>query len=234
MNRRWHPRGFTLMEVLIALAIFALLGAASARLLRDAVSQSQSLTDREAALAALVRTNFQLEQDIQQFSLRPVRDRFGDAVPALEVQGGALSLTRVGRRPALALESQSPALGSLQRIAWQEEGGKLTRRYWPVVDVLPDTEAAIVDYGLEVSAFVCEVLGTDGQRYSQWPVDAQRLASQAIAEDPPEAEALRCVLETAFWGPTLERFWRLPRGLPDLGRRPSPGPAPGNPGEAAP
>ena len=231
-----RQRGFTLMEVLIALAIFALLGAASARLLRDAVTQSQSLTEREAALAALVRTNFQLEQDIQQFSLRPVRDRFGDSVPALEVQGGVLSLTRVGRRPAAAPEPQSPAEGSLQRIAWQVEEGKLTRRYWPVVDALPDTEAGTVDYGLGANAFVCEVLGTDGQSYSQWPVDAQLLASQAIAEDPPEAQALRCRLETEFWGPTLERFWRLPRGLPDLGRRPSAGPEPTVPksGEGAP
>lgn len=229
-------RGFTLMEVLIALAIFALIGAASARLLRDAVTQSQSLTEREAALAALVRTNFQLEQDIQQFSLRPVRDRFGDALPALEVQSGLLSLTRVGRRSPETLAPKSLAEGALQRIAWQVEDGKLTRRYWPVVDVLPDTEAAAVDYGLDADAFVCEVLGTDGQSYSQWPVDAQRLASQAIAEDPPEAEALRCRLETEFWGPTLERFWRLPRGLPDLGRQRSPGPTPDalNPGEAAP
>ncbi len=220
-----RQRGFTLMEVLIALAIFALLGAASARLLRDAVTQSQSLTEREAALAALVRTNFQLEQDLQQFTLRPVRDRFGDALPALEVEAGIVSLTRVGRRPAELPAPKDAAEGSLQRVVWQVEDGTLTRRYWPVVDALPDTEAAAVDYGLAANAFVCEVLGTDGQSYSQWPVDAQRLASQALAEDPPEAEALRCRLETEFWGPTLERFWRLPRGLPDLGRRSSPGPA---------
>ena len=69
-----RARGFTLMEVLVALAIFAIIGAASARLLRDAVTQSQSLGTREAALAALVRSLFIFEQDVQQWVARPVRD----------------------------------------------------------------------------------------------------------------------------------------------------------------
>ena len=209
-------RGFTLMEVLVALAIFAIIGAASARLLRDAVTQSQSLGTREAALAALVRSLFVFEQDVQQWVQRPVRDRFGDPLPALALSAGELVLTRAGRRGEQGLAEDAPARGELQRVAWRLEKGELTRRYWPVLDQLPETEPRDVSYGLELLALRCEILASDGQRYREWPLDPLMLASRAEGSLEPEARGLQCAFESEIWGPNLSRFWRLPEGFPTL------------------
>lgn len=211
-----RARGFTLMEVLVALAIFAIIGAASARLLRDAVTQSQSLGTREAALAALVRSLFIFEQDVQQWVARPVRDRFGDPLPALALSAGELVLTRAGRRGEQGLEKDAPARGELQRVAWRLENGELTRRYWPVLDQLPETEARDVSYGLRLTALRCEILASDGQRYREWPPDPLMLASRAENSLEPEAQGLQCAFESEIWGPSLSRFWRLPEGFPAL------------------
>jgi len=216
MSRLGTTRGFTLMEVLVALAIFAIIGAASARVLRDAVSQSQSLGSREAALAALVRSLFIFEQDVQQWVQRPVRDRFGDPLPALALSAGELVLTRAGRRGEQGLAEDSPARGELQRVAWRLEKGVLTRRYWPVLDQLPETEPRDVSYGLELTALRCEILASDGQRYREWPLDPLRLASRADESLEPEARGLECAFESEIWGPNLNRFWRLPEGFPTL------------------
>jgi len=218
IHRTAHRRhqGFTLMEVLVALAIFAIIGAASARLLRDAVTQSQSLGTREAALGALVRTLFRFEQDVQQWVQRPVRDRYGDPLPALALSAGELILTRAGRRGEQGLAEDAPARGELQRVAWRLEKGELIRRYWPVLDQLPETEAREVSFGLELTGLSCEILASDGQRYREWPLDPQMLASRAENGLEPEARGLQCAFESEIWGPTLSRFWRLPEGFPEL------------------
>lgn len=219
MIRRTAPRrhrGFTLMEVLVALAIFAIIGAASARLLRDAVTQSQGLGTREAALGALVRSLFRFEQDVQQWVQRPVRDRYGDPLPALALSAGELILTRAGRRGEQGLEETAPARGELQRVAWRLEKGELTRRYWPVLDQLPETEPREVSFGLELTGLTCEILASDGQSYREWPLDPQMLASRAENGLEPEARGLQCAFESEVWGPTLSRFWRLPEGFPEL------------------
>ena len=90
-------------------------------------------------------------------------------LPALALSAGELVLTRAGRRGEQGLEKDAPARGELQRVAWRLENGELTRRYWPVLDQLPETEARDVSYGLRLTALRCEILASDGQRYREWP-----------------------------------------------------------------
>ena len=97
-------RGFTLLELLIAIAIFALLGLGTYRML-DSVLQTDKVTRaHEAQLRELVRAMAVFERDLLQVLARPVRDPFGEVRAALladSAEGGGIELTRAGWRENL-------------------------------------------------------------------------------------------------------------------------------------
>lgn len=82
-------KGFTLLELLVAIAIFAVLATLAYGGLRtviDARTQTRAVSQR---LAALQETFLFFDQDLAQASTRAVRDGFGDARPALAGMGPA-------------------------------------------------------------------------------------------------------------------------------------------------
>lgn len=97
---RVPQRGFTLLEILIALVVFTLMSVMAYQGLR-AVLQSDAITrDQGQRLADLQVSLSVLERDLAQVVSRPVRDEFGDTLPPLRLQPGAdgklLELVRAG------------------------------------------------------------------------------------------------------------------------------------------
>ena len=130
--------GFTLLELLVALSIFALLAAMAYGGL-NTVLKARSATDAQALrLSQLQYTFFWLGRDIEQTVNRTVRDEFGDPQPALrgvELGDYRLALTRGGwRNPAHRPRS------TLQRVAYGLHDDQLLRVYWNVLDRAPDSQ----------------------------------------------------------------------------------------------
>jgi len=146
MKRR-VPRiaGFTLLEVLVAISVFAVLSslayAGLTRMLegRDRIEAERALW-RNLALAMA-----QVEDDLAQARKRGVRDVSGVTVNPFEgrqvdprpLAPPAMEFTRGGRY--LTAESTSP---DLQRVGYRLSEGKLTRLVWPVLDRPPVVEPA--------------------------------------------------------------------------------------------
>jgi len=133
-----QQRGFTLIEVLIALAITAFVAAVAY------TSLSTVVTGIEAARASAERTYeinrafMLLSRDLRQFVDRPVRDEFGDTEPALsggEAARFALSFTRSGWHNPNGLPRSH-----LQRVNYRFEEDALWRESYPVLDRAGDTE----------------------------------------------------------------------------------------------
>lgn len=130
--------GFTLLELLIALAIFALLAAMSYSGLNSVMKARQITNQHADRLNQLQMAFLWLGRDIEQAVNRSIRDEYGEPQPAMQgVETGRyqLELTRNGwRNPANRERS------NLQRVAYGLRDGVLVRSYWNVLDRAQDSQ----------------------------------------------------------------------------------------------
>lgn len=164
------PSGFTLLEMLVALAIFALISAFAYRAL-DLVLETRAKVTAESRKWRDITLLFaRMEQDMNRLANRSVRDSrdlpspalLGEPVPLGE-DDAQLAFTRMG------LEGQSGALSDVQRLGYRLRDGKVEMLVWPVLDQAPRTrpEAETVLGG--VKAMEIRYLGAEGTWWPRWP-----------------------------------------------------------------
>ena len=161
-----RARGYTLVEVLIAVTVFAVL-AASAYTALDGLSRA-ALEHRERSqqFAALQLAVARLDADLRQLITRPVRNPDGRAQPALAGEGQRLTATRAGWvNPAGARR------GNLQRFAWELRDGELIRRDWPVTDRTAGTQVFEEPVLADVEALTLRYRSPGGGWQERWPGD---------------------------------------------------------------
>lgn len=220
---RWRTKrlkgGFTLMEVLVALVVFAVIGVLATQILRQmtdfgghAVERGGLLTDTQRALSIMRR-------DIEQLAHRPVRDVFGDAGMAVSIGSGErmLEFTRLGWRNPLG-EQRS----DLQRVAYAWNGDELHRLFWRVLDRAPGSEPSRQLLLAGVSEMAFTALDSEGDEHDVWP------ASAGNPDDPElHLAALRLRISTDDFD--VMRLWTTPQAVEFQGSR-SDDPLPGGEG----
>lgn len=187
--------GFTLLEMLIALGVFAVIGVMSSQILSGIVDMSDTVRDRSDQLAELQRAMFIISRDIEQLTRRPVRDAFGDSTAAIIIGEPLIEFTRRGWQNPL----RSPR-SELQRVAYTVDDGDLVRQFWPLLDRGPDTEPIdqVLLRGVADVEFLAHASRGDEFRY--WPV--------AVSADDDEnaLEAIELRLGHVVYG-RLDRLW---------------------------
>lgn len=163
-------RAFTLLEVVVALGVFAVIGVLSSRILMGIVDVSAVTAKHGAALVALQRAVAVVERDVEQLVRRTVRDGYGDRRDAVAVDGDALlELTRRGWQNPLGAPR-----AELQRVAYVFRDKKLVRLFWPVLDRAANTEPVVqvlLD-GVEDVDFLAH--DDDEGDHRRWPLSGSR------------------------------------------------------------
>lgn len=103
-------KGFTLIEVLVAMAIMALIGAGALSILNSATKTSDKIRVSGNRLNEVQRAFLFISTDMQQLTVRQVRDEYGEKLPSMksDLQSSTpfIRVTRLGRRnPAQLVRS---------------------------------------------------------------------------------------------------------------------------------
>jgi general secretion pathway protein J len=162
-----NPHGFTLLELLVAVAIFAVLSAMAYGGLRNVIDNSQQTEIAMQRLQQVQLAMLKISRDLTQLSQRSIRDEYGNTSNyILTGQGDDIffEFTRSGRRnPAEMLRSH------LQRVAYKIEENTLSRLHWPHLDrtqeMLP-YESVLLE---EVESASIRFLDNNNEWHNEWP-----------------------------------------------------------------
>lgn len=147
-----RQRGFTLIEVLVALALMALVSLISWRALDVVERSSERLNASADDTLAIVRALGQIERDIGQRAggdILPAIPAGAVAAPAAVLPPGIRWLAQQGATPVLALVRAAGDDGAWQQVYWRQEGDTLLRAAGPAAYRLPLPEPGRGDVVLD-------------------------------------------------------------------------------------
>ncbi|MCP3673795.1 MAG: type II secretion system minor pseudopilin GspJ [Gammaproteobacteria bacterium] len=166
-----HSRGFTLIEILVAVAIFGLLSIGAYTVL-DAGMRSRAQTEsRLSSLEALQRAIHVIEKDLRMISLRVVRDEFGGPLPLLKGQSeesgqqADLEFTRADWRNPAGLPRSN-----LQHVVYRFEQGKFERLHSIFLDQASNSPTITRTLLEDVKTFSLEFLNDQNQWNNNWSI----------------------------------------------------------------
>ncbi len=147
-------QGFTLLEILIALAIFAVMSMIAYAGLAAMLDARASTVPRAQQLAQLQTTLYLLNEDLSQVIKRPIRDQLGSSEPAFSIGRGNEILVFTRTVPSWLANSSET---NLLRVSYSLEKEALYRRVWTIPDRTQQTEyrrrKLLVTQGVTIKGF---------------------------------------------------------------------------------
>ena len=172
MSRRFQT-GFTLIEVLVALAVFGVMSMLAYTALASTLDNADYLSDRMERLQSVQRTVRYLSTDLIQSAPRPVRSQLGDGYePAMRSVLAAefvIELTHGGWGNPAGLPR-----GTFQRVAYRLEDGELLRYYWGVLDRTYANEPVVTVMLDDVEDLRFRFYTASGEPSEIWPPQTQQ------------------------------------------------------------
>lgn len=163
---RSNARGFTLIEILVALVIFAIMGVLAAMSLQSMIRTHSMLKKSDASLTQLQIAMTLMRRDIIQVIDRPIIDSDGSIEAAFVGSGGnQIVFTRTGLQNPLNISAQS----NMQRVGYTLEDDKLIRLTWDVLDQPPRAEPEKQILFDRVQSLQWQFLTDKNQLVSSWP-----------------------------------------------------------------
>lgn len=195
-------QGFTFIEMLLATAIFAMVGLASVAVLTSVTNSDELSQEATERIQQLQRTMLMLERDFMQISARhvrldgeaPVKYRLYGEQYLLDSEDHGLSFTRQGwRNPGHILPRSE-----VQLVAYRLEQGELQRLFSLYPDAVAGSEPLVQVLQQNLTAFSVKYL--QGEEWlEKW-------------QDSVMPKAVKVSLSHQYLG-EIERIFSLPSGM---------------------
>ena len=204
MRKERQIRGFTLIEVLIALTIFAVMSALAYRGLTSILDARDRVAQENRKWREISVFFARLEADLVNAVARDIRNSnnlteaafIGNATFAKESEG-QLMFTRMG------LPGASGTLAAPQRLGYRLKQGTVEELVWPVLDQGQRTVPAVYPLLAGVNTLRLRYLDSTNQWRDTWPG-----LSSATATVTPLPKAVEVAL-TLDSGETITRLLLL-------------------------
>lgn len=191
-----QQQGFTLLELLIASVIFAIMALMAYGGLANVIDNSKSSQQSLQRLQQIQQSVAIISRDFSQIIRRNIRDEYGNKQTYLNASNNIdylIEFSRGGRvNPAQILRS------TLLRVAYQFDDEKLIRLQWPQLDRAPGVDARQTVVLDNIENVTLRFLDKDGEWQEQWP--PLNAATGVDGGDIVELFAIEVVLQLKDWG----------------------------------
>ncbi len=159
--------GFTLLEVMVAFSIFAVIGLSAHQFLRTIINTREVTHQNNTVISGASRAFNLMQRDFSHMADRQVRDAYGEPLPPLIVGMGEydVEFSRTGwSNPARLPRS------NMQRVAYGlNEDNELERYFWLVMDRAEDSEPVTQRLLTDVEDFRVNLMNSEGGFVDAWP-----------------------------------------------------------------
>lgn len=221
--------GFTLLELLVALFIAAIMFAMGYGAINQALRSRGSIRQHEKSLVDLETAMAVMEQDFVQLAPRPVRDPLGDTyLPCLV--GGASSDTSATAADTSdtsdtsdAAETSAPLVSltrngwsnptgvsrpELERVAYVFENGTLVREHWNVLDATLSSTPVKRNLLKHLRRVTFRYMSPQHAWIANWPSSPLNVGGMAASDSFYRMRplAVQVTLDTQQWGKIVRIF----------------------------
>lgn len=196
-----RQRGFTLLELLVAMFIAAMMFAIGYGAIMQASRNRDALKEQQDRMTEVLTAMRMLEQDFVELEPRPVRQPLGDGwLPALLGQSDpkaqpTVQLSRGGWNNPTGV--QRPGL---QRVAYFFEKNTLRREYWTVMDATLQNTTVKRDLLTNVKSVTFRFMDLQHVWQTQWPPASVAGAMALESTLRLRPIAVEITIETDDWG----------------------------------
>lgn len=188
-----RPGGFTLIEILIALFVFAIMAMIATTALRRVFLDKEILNQHILQMNQLELATAMLRLDVSQMIDRPVRNNSGQLVQAVSGTSNTITFVRTGNANPLGYFN----ISHLQRISYAG-GSTITRSSWDVLDMAPGSQSVSNMVLSNVTEWKIRYYDDNLKVYTEWPSSDEDTQAQTNTDSAKEKNPLPRAVDIQF------------------------------------